>query len=95
MNEDQIDFDGKGASVRQAGFLRRLRQAGVLLGSSAIVFSVALWIAEYAGIRTDIPFVLIGIAGLVVYNLSRLPVYLARFFPEKEEEGPKFHRRDG
>ena len=72
----------------------RARQAGIVLGTLAIVFSVGLWIGEYAGWKTDIPYVLVGIAGLVVYNLARLPAYVRHFFPKEEAPGPKFHRRD-
>ena len=74
---------------------RRLQQAGLAVGTAAILFAAALWVGEYAGLHTGIPYVLLGVGGLVVYNLARLPAYVRYFFPPREEAGEKFHRRDG
>jgi hypothetical protein len=63
------------------------------LGALTMIFSLVCWVADLSGKPTGIPYVPIGIAGLIVYNLARLPAYLKLLLPRKEETREKFHRK--
>jgi hypothetical protein len=65
----------------------------IILSALTMVFSGVCWVAEYSGKPTGIPYVPIGIAGLIIYNLARLPAYLKLLLPKREETGEKFHRK--
>jgi hypothetical protein len=70
-----------------------IRAGMTILGALAMVFAAVFWILDETGTPTPVPYLLIGIAGLIIYNLARLPDYLKLMLPGKEEPGEKFHRK--
>jgi hypothetical protein len=62
-------------------------------GAFAMVFAAVFWILDETGTPTAVPYLLIGIGGLIAYNLARLPAYLKLLWPAEEEPGEKFHRK--
>ena len=80
-------------SPRRSPLLTAIRVA-MFAGALAILFATVLWAADdLLGITTRIPYLAIGVAGLIVYTLSRLPAYAKILLPKPEEPAEKFHRK--
>lgn len=90
---ESSDRDEDAATNAGPTLAGRLLGAGAAVGAAAMIVSAALWAADLLGWKTGVPYVLIGVGGLIAYNLCRLPAYLRRILPKPEAPGPKFHRR--
>ena len=71
----------------------RVRRGMIALGVVAMLFAAVFWVLDESGKPSAVPYLPIGIAGLVLYNLARLPAYLRLLLPKPEAPGEKFHRK--
>ena len=59
--------------------VRKVLTALTVVGALAMLVSLAFWIGEACGWPTSFPYVLLGVGGLILYNLARLPFYFRYF----------------